>query len=172
MHKVWFAHGKESGPNGSKIQHLSDIARSLGAPVVSPDYSDLDDPDRRVVRLEKLLLEAGEPAPILVGSSMGGYVSAVVASRLQLAGLFLMAPALYMPGYETGVDTPRSEHVSIVHGWQDDIIPWKNSLRYAEKYRASLHLINSDHRLSADIEEVGELFQRFLSSLPENSFGN
>lgn len=165
MQTIWFAHGKESGPNGTKIQHLAAIAKTSGFATESPDYSDLTDPDRRVVRLEKLLLETREPAPILVGSSMGGYVSAVVASRTQVAGLFLMAPALYMPGYETGVVEPRSDHVSLVHGWRDDIIPWKNSLRYAEKYAAELHLIDSDHRLNDDLEQVGELFRDFLTRI-------
>ena len=34
---------------------------------------------------------------ILVGSSMGGYVSTVASVSLKPAGLFLMAPAFYMP---------------------------------------------------------------------------
>ncbi len=165
MHTVWFAHGLESGPSGSKIRHLSAIARELGAAVESPDYSDLSDPSRRVVRLEKLLLEAIEPAPILVGSSMGGYVSAMVASRTQVAGLFLMAPALYMPDYDGPIAAPRTRHVSVVHGWQDETIPWKNSLRYAEKYRAALHLIDSDHRLNRDLDQIGDIFREFLARL-------
>lgn len=51
---VIFAHGKESGPWGSKIKHLAAIADSLGAMVMSPDYSDLADPDARVERLRDL----------------------------------------------------------------------------------------------------------------------
>ena len=41
---VLFAHGKESGPWGSKIQHLAAIAQCLGAQVVSRNYGDLPAP--------------------------------------------------------------------------------------------------------------------------------
>ncbi len=41
---VLFAHGKESGPWGSKIQHLAAITQRLDAQIVSPDYGDLPVP--------------------------------------------------------------------------------------------------------------------------------
>lgn len=96
--KVIFSHGKESGPWGSKIRRLADAAATLGFEVESLDYTGIEDPDARVAMLEKRL--ADETAPvILAGSSMGGYVSAVVAGRRPVSGLFLLAPALHMPGY-------------------------------------------------------------------------
>lgn len=45
---VLFAHGKVSGPWGSKIKHLATIAERYGCKVLSPDYSNLLDPDARV----------------------------------------------------------------------------------------------------------------------------
>ena len=45
---VLFAHGKESGPWGSKIKHLAAIAERHNCKVLSPDYSDLMNPDARV----------------------------------------------------------------------------------------------------------------------------
>ncbi|MGH8540495.1 MAG: alpha/beta hydrolase, partial [Stenotrophobium sp.] len=36
---VCFAHGKESGPWGTKITHLAEVARGHGYEVMSPDYS-------------------------------------------------------------------------------------------------------------------------------------
>jgi hypothetical protein len=35
---IIFSHGKESGPNGSKIQLLSGVARKLGYRTHSVDY--------------------------------------------------------------------------------------------------------------------------------------
>jgi len=72
--KVYFSHGKESGPWGSKIERLAAIAKHAGCSVESIDYTDISDPD---VRVERLLTEiAAETEPLLlVGSSMGGYVS-------------------------------------------------------------------------------------------------
>ena len=49
--KVYFSHGKESGPWGSKIQKLASIASEHGCTVDSIDYTDLMDPDQRVERL-------------------------------------------------------------------------------------------------------------------------
>ena len=39
--KSFFAHGKESGPWGSKILHLAEGAKKMGLEVESPDYRDL-----------------------------------------------------------------------------------------------------------------------------------
>ena len=47
---VLFAHGKESGPWGSKIQALAEIAKYYDYRVESPDYSDLPNAKSRVDR--------------------------------------------------------------------------------------------------------------------------
>jgi len=96
--QVIFSHGKESGPWGSKIQRLADAASSLGFEVESLDYTGIDDLDERAKILENRMALEANPV-VLVGSSMGGYVSTVVAMNRPIAGLFLLAPALYMPGY-------------------------------------------------------------------------
>ena len=72
--KVYFSHGKESGPWGSKIKRLANIAKAHGCSVDSIDYTDMLDPDLRVERLIKTL-KGVEEEFLLVGSSMGGYVS-------------------------------------------------------------------------------------------------
>lgn len=48
---VYFNHGKESGPWGSKISKLAEVARKKGFAVESIDYQDLPDADPRVERL-------------------------------------------------------------------------------------------------------------------------
>ena len=49
--KVYFSHGKESGPWGTKIKRLAVIAEERGCAVESVDYTDTMDPDLRVERL-------------------------------------------------------------------------------------------------------------------------
>lgn len=94
---VYFNHGKESGPWGSKITKLVDVARERGFAVESIDYRNLPDAGPRTERL--LTSEAGKAERlILVGSSMGGYVATVASAVLKPEGLFLLAPAFYMPG--------------------------------------------------------------------------
>jgi hypothetical protein len=53
--RVYFSHGKESGPWGSKITSLANIAKDQGFSVDSIDYSDIVDPDLRVERLINVL---------------------------------------------------------------------------------------------------------------------
>lgn len=161
---ILFAHGKESGPWGSKIKHLATIAERLGAEVLSPDYSDLPDADARVARLETLPLPAHDRL-ILVGSSMGGYASTVASTALKPAGLFLMAPAFYMPGYAVQDPVPTADKVCVVFGWQDVIIPVEHGIRFAQAHRADLHVLDSDHRLNSVLNEVGALFEQFLMTL-------
>ena len=72
---VVFSHGKESGPWGSKIAAMSEIARGEGFHVESVDYQGIDDPHARVTRLLAFCKDL-RGSLVLVGSSMGGYVTA------------------------------------------------------------------------------------------------
>lgn len=156
---VCFAHGKESGPWGTKITHLAGIARESGFEVLSPDYSRSHDPRERVAQLLRLAPAAG--ALVLVGSSMGAYVSAMACAALRPRALFLMAPALYFEGWEeepSGVP----ELCTVVQGWRDDIVPVERALRFAQRRRAELHLLDSDHGLNDRLDRLGLLFSDLL----------
>ena len=161
---VVFSHGKESGPWGSKITAMAAVVRDLGVAVESVDYRGLDDPGDRVVKLLGLRQEVKDPL-VLVGSSMGGHVAAAAASRLGACGLFLLAPAFYMPGYEEYTPQDVSCSTAIVHGWHDIIVPVENSIRWAREHQAALHLLNSDHRLEDRIEAICLLLRDFLTTL-------
>lgn len=159
--KVIFSHGKESGPWGSKIQRLASIASEHGCEVDSIDYSDLSDPDLRVERLLGILKNESD-STILVGSSMGGYVSLVASGAAKTHAVFLLAPALYMSGYKHQAYSPTSAHIEIVHGWSDDIIPPEHSIKFSKETDCMLHLISGDHRLNTSINTVENLFNQFL----------
>ena len=162
--KVYFSHGKESGPWGTKIKRLAKIAENTGCGVESIDYTDTMDPDLRVERLLGVLArEQGEF--VLVGSSMGGYVSLAASQEVHAEAIFLMAPALYIPGYERQEYRSRCSHIEIVHGWSDDVIPVENSIRYAKEADCTLHLISGDHPLNSSLEVVAGLFERFLEQV-------
>lgn len=164
--KVIFSHGKESGPWGSKITLLAKIARKHGFTVDSIDYRNIGDPDDRVAHLIKAL--TCEEENILVGSSMGGYVSLVASEQAEVQAIFLLAPALYIPGYDNQEYTARNQSIEIVHGWSDDIIPPEHSIRFAREANCSLHLIPGDHRLNSSIEAVSVLFNQFLHTTVKN----
>lgn len=163
--RVVFAHGKESGPWGSKITCLARIAEPLGFVVESLDYQGMDAPEERVAHL---IDHAPSGAPlVLVGSSMGGYVSAMSCTALAPDALLLMAPALYLDGYPGDpLDCPAD--TVVIHGWDDDIVPLASSLEFARPRRTELHVLADDHRLSNSIGFIERVFaaqlQRVLTT--------
>ncbi len=160
---VIFSHGQESGPWGTKIRAMAETVRSMGFEADSIDYQGIADPTERA---EKLIAEAKDiDGPIvLVGSSMGGYVATAAAEQLGAAGLFLLAPAFYIPGYPELAPPPEIP-IWIVHGWRDDVVPPENSIRFARECRAALHLIDGDHRLTASIDQINDYLRQFLLTI-------
>jgi pimeloyl-ACP methyl ester carboxylesterase len=164
MTTVVFSHGKESGPWGSKISAMAELVRGMGFDAGSVDYRGVDEPAERV---DKLLAECRDidDTIVLVGSSMGGHVATAAAEALDVAGLFVIAPAYFIAGYEEFTPSPPSMPICIVHGWHDDIVPVDNSIRYARQCQATLHLVDGDHRLIANIDEINDYLRLFLEQL-------
>jgi pimeloyl-ACP methyl ester carboxylesterase len=163
---LYFSHGKESGPWGTKISYLADIATQLGHDVQSIDYRASMDPDWRVQHL----LDAASSTRgdcILVGSSMGAYVATVASQQLEPHGLFLLAPAFYLPGYEQQTPAAPQCPVTIVHGWHDEVVPVDNAIRYAREHDCAFHVINSDHGLNDSLYTLGKLLGNFLQALSD-----
>ncbi len=164
MTTVMFSHGQESGPWGTKIRAMAEMVRGMGCEADSIDYQGIADPGERV---EKCVRECAriEDALVLVGSSMGGHVATAAAARVGAVGLFVLAPAYYMEGYEDLTPAPPDIPICIVHGWHDDIVPVENSIRYARNCAATLHIVDGDHRLTANIDEVNEYLAQFLARI-------
>ncbi len=157
---VVFAHGKESGPWGTKISQLAEVAKHRGYAVLSPDYSFTLEPKARVEHLLQLNPQAAKSL-VLVGSSMGGYVSAMACSGLMPTALFLMAPALYFDGWDEDPEGIPAL-TSVVHGWHDDIVPVGRSQRFAAQHSAALHLLDSGHTLNEQLPMLCLLFDELL----------
>ena len=164
MTTVIFSHGQESGPWGTKIQAMADTVKSMGCEAVSIDFQGIADPTDRV---NKLIAECGDidDRLVLVGSSMGGHVATAAAASLNAAGLFVLAPAYFMEGYENLTPAAPDIPICIVHGWDDDIVPVENSIRFAAACKAELHILESDHRLTANIDEINYYLKRFIETL-------
>ncbi|MBS0364547.1 MAG: alpha/beta hydrolase [Proteobacteria bacterium] len=161
---VVFSHGQESGPWGRKISALAEVARAEGHEAHSVDYRGIEDPRARVARLTDFCKElAGDL--VLVGSSMGGFVSVAAGALLHARGVFLIAPALYMAGLpELHPGLPDCP-TALVHGWRDEVVPYEHSMRFAKANKAALHLLEGDHRLLDQIRVIQYLFEHFLIGL-------
>ena len=170
MHLI-FSHGHVSSPKSHKILALTPVAQAAGYTTEDIYYRDLrDDPAGRVDRLCSRLATLETPA-VLVGSSMGGYVSVAAACAIPVRALFLLAPAIYLNDRypDAGLveqDYPiQSGPVAVVHGWRDEVIPWANAQRFAEERRSALHLLDTDHRMADAMPTIASLFKGFLSGL-------
>lgn len=159
---VIYNHGKDSIPWGEKALALAEVAKCHGFMFISPDYQAGNDPDMRVKQLLALDLSAYREI-VLVGSSMGGYVITVASEIIRPKGLFLIAPAFYLPGYQCTDFKPRADRIEVFHGWQDEVVPPENVWRFCRQHHACLHMLDADHRLLSVLPVMADAFDRFLS---------
>lgn len=167
------SHGFESGPDATKVTALAQVAEDLGWTHERPDYTDLDakrevgelgDVPARLERLLQLARTAAERGPlVLAGSSLGSYISARVSLQVPVRGLFLLAPPLAMGPLPAlhAADVPTS----ILHGWDDELIPVAGVVAWAHARRARLLLVDDTHRLSNHVAASAESFADLLRSL-------
>ena len=166
---VLLSHGLDSSPDATKVSALAVVARSQGWDEFRPDYRDLDasgDARRIGERIERLLRHAppaGTPL-VLVGSSMGAFISGFASLRVRARGLFLMAPPMEIPGYPDRFDQ-AAVPTEVVHGWHDELIAADAVIDFARASGQVLHLVDDDHRLGAHVNIIAGWFSRFLSSL-------
>ncbi len=167
MGHVIFSHGKESGPWGSKIRYLSELALKLGYTFETIDYQGMHNPDQRAEKLLTHLQNSGTLSSplVLVGSSMGAYVSLVASHHFPVKGLFLLAPALGLPEYLNPMIPPRADLTEVVHGWSDHLIPAQTVSQWSQQYQCTLHLVNDGHRLQQALPQLGTWFSQFLSHI-------
>lgn len=164
MTHIVFSHGKEGAPWGPKIVAMAEVAKRHGLTVESIDYRGMDDPAARVAKALGFCGGLDEP-PILVGSSLGGHVSAAVSAQRPVRALFLLAPAFFMCGFEQFTPVPAQCPIEIVHGWNDTVVPVDNSIKFARLYKSTLHVLDSDHRLTSHIDQICELLDAFLERI-------
>ncbi len=161
--QIIFSHGKDSEPWGTKIVALAEVARDLGWQCESVDYRGIETVEGR---LEKLLaVSSALPAAVHVGSSLGGFLAVAGSVPTQARGLFLMAPAFDLPGLPP---TPLCAKcpTTVVHGWNDDIVPVEIGIRFAKAQGATLHVVNDGHRLHESLPQIQFWLDRFLREFP------
>ena len=167
---ILLSHGSDSGPDATKVSMLAAHAEQRGWSTQRLDYREADRQGHAASvapRLETLLqaIDAASAPPVLVGSSMGSFVSGLAARRRPVAGLFLLATPLAIPGVEEGFSHPAESPCCFVHGWQDDICPPDPVYAHARDSRADLLMLDGDHRLADQLPAIVAAFDRFLAAL-------
>jgi len=166
-------HGFESGPDATKVTALADVAGRLGWSHERPDFTMLDarrdisplgDVASRVQHLLALARDAAARGPlVLAGSSLGAWIAGRVSLQVPIAGLFLMAPPIQLDA-DHPLEAARVP-TSIIHGWDDELIPAVDVVAWARARRARLLLVDDGHRLSAHVDASARAFAALLSDL-------
>ena len=206
MRYLYF-HGFASGPQSGKAQYLKQRFDEAGSHLEIPD---LNLPDFESMTISAQLAAAEEAMAsqscCLLGSSMGGYLAALLASRnANVHRVVLLAPAFdffqrwpLLLGEEVFAAWEREGSREVLHygenrvrriGWQmiedarqyagmpqffqpalilhgvgDDTVPAELSQRYAEgRSNVTLHLLESDHQLTDQVEVIWQKTRTFLS---------
>ena len=91
------------------------------------------------------------------------WISGRVSLQVPVAGLFLMAPPILLdPSHPfDAADVPTS----ILHGWDDELIPAAEVVAWARERRATLQLVDDTHRLSAHVMASADAFGALLAKL-------
>lgn len=166
-------HGFESGPDATKVTALADVAQRLGWTHERPDFTDLDakhdvsplgDVVARVRRLLAISNAAHPTRPLVIaGSSLGAWIAGQVSLQRPVAGLFLMAPPIRLHA-EFPLDA-AAVPISIIHGWDDELIPAAQVVEWAQSRHARLLLVDDSHRLSAHVAASADAFAALLSDI-------
>ncbi len=168
--QIILSHGSDSGPDATKVSVLAAFAESLGWVTQRPDYREDDRPgfagsvDPRLARLTAAIDTLDRP-PVLVGSSMGSFISGLASLQRPVAGLFLLATPSEIPGYRQAFDLRPDVPTVLYHGWQDDICPPQGMLAFAQRKRLPLVMVDDDHRLGASVDHIVGQFRLFLDQL-------
>src|SRR4051794_33355587 len=95
MSRILYLHGFASGPSSGKAQFLRDYLQARGATVEIPELDEGDFEHLTITRQLAVIERAAAGETVsLIGSSMGGYLAALYASRhAEVRRVVLLAPA-------------------------------------------------------------------------------
>ncbi|OGH00042.1 MAG: hypothetical protein A2600_13825 [Candidatus Lambdaproteobacteria bacterium RIFOXYD1_FULL_56_27] len=160
MEPIFFFHGLEGSPEGTKGRFLADRFAGLIRPQLSPDPA---------ARLELVLALVQSPS-LLVGSSLGGLTALMFAQKKPelVTGLLLVAPAVgFFPEVEisehhrgllAGLVVPAGIPTVILGATQDHLIPQSALealvVRSPEPRRIELWMRPDDHSLNRHLEAI------------------
>ncbi|RUO23574.1 alpha/beta hydrolase [Aliidiomarina iranensis] len=154
---LFFFHGLESGPHGSKYQLIKRAFPEL----ISPDFQGMDLPQR----IEKATAETeGLTGVTLVGSSFGGLLAARLYSLYpeRFKSLVLLAPAVHTEEGDKVSELPPASRIRVIHGNADEVVPHAKVAAFCKRFGIPLITVEDEHRLSSETSQ-----QAMLAALDE-----
>ncbi len=164
---VILSHGFNSSPAATKVAALAQVARGQGWCTACPDFR-ADDAcghaacvTARVARLRGAAGGVARPL-VLVGSSMGAFVSVLAAREFDCGGLFVLALPVAIPQCTSRLAPPRGVRSMLVHGYRDAVCPCAPAIAFAEAAGAAALLLDDGHGLLAHLDLIETQFAAFL----------
>ncbi|EGN74788.1 alpha/beta hydrolase family protein [Idiomarina sp. A28L] len=157
MPSLFFFHGLESGPHGSKYQLIKKAFPELE----SPDFQDMDLHQRLAKAAE---VTQGLTGVTLIGSSFGGLLAARLYSLYpeRFKSLVLLAPAVHTDEGEQVTELPPASRIRVIHGKSDEVVPHAKVAEFCKRFGISLITVEDEHRLASETSQ-----QTMLAALDE-----
>jgi pimeloyl-ACP methyl ester carboxylesterase len=149
--RLIYLHGLESNSQSGKARLFAQKYPGM----LTPDFHGSF--EERMAQLYPLLGDRN--GWTIIGSSFGGLMAAVFACErpTQVRKLILLAPALILPPFASRPDpAPVSVPTILIHGRQDDVVPFAPVRDLAERAFSNLtiYAVDDDHRLHKTFGEM------------------
>ena len=174
---MFYIHGYLSSPDGAKGSLLKS---SLDIKPIK--YRDCEPEDLVISscidEIKKELKNISNP--ILIGSSLGGFLAVKTALTEDISTLILLNPAIMPTDVDiTKIDDMPSSilkdmiypdlfqkriqaRIIIFIGTKDTVVPNRWGIEFAKAQEAEVHFLDDDHRLSKNLENLPEMIKKVL----------
>ncbi len=169
---IILSHGSDSSPDATKVSALAALGDSRGWRTHRPDYrtddtrGHADSVAPRIARL-RATIESLDAPPLLVGSSMGAFVSGLASLDVPVSGLLLLATPSGIPGYPRALDLRRDVSGMLIHGWRDEVCPVGRIQAFCSRRHLPLLVLDDDHRLGDSMAAIAAQFSWLLDRLTD-----
>jgi predicted esterase YcpF (UPF0227 family) len=174
---VYYIHGYLSGPDGTKAQLLQ-------------SHLNVHPITYRSVPAEQLIISEciqeisntihKDPAPKLIGSSLGGLLAVKTAVKEKVDTCILLNPAIIPRSVDISTiqDMPQrilldmkdetlftnliDSKIILLLGTQDEVVPNEWGITFAKAQEAEIHFYHDDHRFSKHMQHLPAIIEKFL----------
>ena len=145
---VYFLHGMESGPNGSKSRALREIMD-----LQAPDFQGMDIEERLEKAMSLLAFEENHSV-ILIASSLGGLLATLLWSRMpeKIGGMLLLVPAW---------ERADLSHIQALHpntqvilAEDEEVLSVESQKEHCRNWKIEPVLVKDTHRLGGNLEII------------------